>query len=197
MLTHLCISLLLFAVFVLPLQASENPGPLHLYVGAGWGTGDGSHDWDYSNQKISTTHYDQDIKDFKLGILFSPAVRLELAKTRVDMDVGTSRNDLSGMDLNLFFSIGSKAVRPYLMIGLGSYDYDDTASLVKGDDELSGTAVNIGVGILAPLAEHVELEIGYQEKRIEWQEMDSVTNDARLNLSTRMNYFNTGLRIIF
>ncbi|PHS65251.1 MAG: hypothetical protein COB09_05650 [Thalassobium sp.] len=188
---------LIFAAGLLPLAAVASDDPVRLYLGMGWGTGDGSHDWEYSNQKISTTHYDQDIKDFKLGIMFSPAVRLEFARTQVDMDVDTSRNDLSGMDLNLFFSVGNKPVRPYLTVGLGSYDYDDTASLVAGDDDLSGTAVNIGVGIFAPLSEHVELDIGYQEKRIEWQEMGSVTNDERLNVSTRMNYFNTGLRIIF
>lgn len=168
------------------------------YVGVGVGSGgSGEREITVNDSAIFKSDYDTSLADLKLGAEFRSGHRFELAFTGIDLEYADGTEDeLSGLDFDWYFAFGEKRVKPYLMVGLGLYTFENTAYFLADNEDLRGVAFNLGGGIFIEVAEPFEVELGYKFKGIGWQKVEDTDGDT-LELSESMGNLYLGARLKF
>ena len=167
------------------------------YVGVGGGSGSGEQEVTINETMATKAEYDTSIRDFKLGAEFKTGNRLELSFTGIDLEGDSGgKDEFSGLDFDWYFAFGEKRVKPYLMVGLGLYTYEDTAAFFEDNEDLTGVAFNLGGGIFIEVAEPFEVELGYKFKGIGWKKMVDTDGDT-LEISESMGNLYLGARLKF
>ena len=147
----------------------------HIYVGLGLATGSGSEEYESGYRSIEHD-VDQNQTDIIVGYQFPSQKRIEFSLTTIDLDVGSEKTEAeySGFDVDWHFpfKLQHNVVQPYVGVGLGLYEYEDTDQLFDNGGNLDGVAVNLMAGMYIPINEQVELEIAYKIKSIAWQTIE-------------------------
>lgn len=161
----------------------------HIYVGLGFSTGSGSEE--YESENITTDYdIDQNQTDIIVGYQFPSEKRIEFSLTTIDLDVGSENieSEYSGFDVDWHFpfKLQHNMVQPYLGVGFGLYEYEDTARLFEKGENLDGIAINLMAGLFIPVNAQIELDIAFKNKTITWQtvEMNTRKIDTRSSLSS-------------
>jgi opacity protein-like surface antigen len=170
-----------------------------LYLGLGVAFGSGSEEYE-SNGYSMTTDLDQDQADLKLGYVFPSQKRIEISFNSVDVeaeDNSDSKAEYSGFDIDWHFpfQLESNTVQPYLGVGFGFYDYEDTGEFIDDGDDLSGIAFNLMGGLLIPVNENIEFDIAYKIKSIAWQSV--MVESVEVDTSTMLTSLALGVRFKF
>jgi|TARA_R110001592_G_scaffold320584_1_gene598556 opacity protein-like surface antigen len=164
----------IFAKSLLPLMVASSSSVMagQFYIGAGMAGLAGSGEEEYTQGSSSRTYdYSYSNASIRLGYQWSYANRLELSIGSIDVEYDENYEDetYSGFDVDYYFVWG-ESIKPYLMVGLGSYTFEDSAQYFSDNDDLSGLAFNFGGGVIWQFHEHLDVELGYKFKSISWQD---------------------------
>jgi hypothetical protein len=150
----------------------------HIYLGFGFSTGSGTIEAE-SRGMMTDTDVDQDQTRLIIGYQFRSQKRVQLSFTSIDLETKSSggETEYSGVDIDWHFPFLKDAtVQPYLGVGFGLYEYEDTGELFYNNGDLEGVAFNVMAGLLIPVNEHIEFEVAYQVKVISWQTIEYQNN---------------------
>ncbi len=144
-----------------------------LYIGAGIGVGAGQETLELSSGTTSTIDYDATSSSVKVGYIFESENRIEVSSISIDADAATSTATFSGSDVDWIFTAepqqsGEVEMKPFLILGLGSYEYKD---FLINQETLKGVSVNYGLGAYITVTENVEFEAAFKAKAIAWQQI--------------------------
>ena len=147
------------------------------YIGAGAELA-GSGEEEYTVGSLSATvDYDYTAQSIRLGYQQDNNNRFEVSLNNIDIEYtdGGDEETYTGLDLDYYFVWGEK-VKPYLMLGLGFYNYEDTAQYFVDDEDLSGVAFNLAGGVIWQFYEHMDVQVGYKVKAISWADATDGVN---------------------
>ncbi len=168
---------------------------MYIAVNVMSGSGEYKREYTYSGN-IYTTDISGSTTSLSLGYVFDSNNRFEISSATFTVD---ELEDLTieGIDFNWIWTMGSKEVqsgnmRPYLLFGFGSYTISDDYY----DDTIDAIGVNLGLGIMYPVGDALEIDLGYHIKSIGWDVTDSsgdsVATDtftiSGLNISLRLKF---------
>jgi len=182
------------------LTASMAVNAIETYVGIGGTTGSGTYGATaaISNFTVSaSTSYDSSSVPVKIGRILANNNRLEVSYQSISASSGgLSTETISGgnIDYKLFTkdtSLGK--FTPYGLIGMGLYEWENTAQYFVGNDNLFGVSWNVGVGGVYGMNENIEIEVTAQYKQIFWQDIKvgsvTITSDnSGTELYLGLNY---------
>lgn len=157
------------------------------YIGLGLSSGSAEEEFTASGFGSSTWDADHSQTQFILGFETSHDRRFEVSgnSVKLDGDDGT-KEKYTGFDLDWYYTFGSQSIKPFFGLGLGFYNYEDSAEFTIENEDISGIAVNFSGGVLLPVHENVEIELAYKYKNISWQDLDVgfTTVEASTSLSS-------------
>ncbi|WP_221793211.1 outer membrane beta-barrel protein [Oceanobacter mangrovi] len=162
---------LLSALVLVSASLSAQAGQFYIGAGTAGLIGSGEEEWSMGSNSMS---YDYDYSETSLsfGYKFNNNQRLQVSYNSIDIDydAGFDNSTYSGFDFDYYFAFGSSDWKPFLMAGLGSYVYEDTAEYYVDDEDLSGLSLNLGAGVIWQPIKHVDLELAYKYRSIQWQD---------------------------
>lgn len=184
---------------------AESPKPTNelfsknsFYIGLGKISGSGDEEFSFDS---SSESYDMDISatPIKFGIIL-PNGRFEISYTEIDAEFKDDFPDetFSGFDLDYLFMFSKEQkLSPYILVGLGFYNYEGLQVSYSGETEdLDGIAFNLGAGLTYSLSKNIEIEAGYNYKYISWDEIDVGSYD-NVEISEDMTGLYLGINIGF
>jgi len=192
------IAALSLAVFSMTVSATE--GDSKWYVGIGGTTGSGTLTATAAVANFTASasaDYDTSSIPVKLGIVLENDNRFELSYQSIkatDSSLGTETISGVNVDYKLFIEEPKiKSFAPYVVGGLGLYEWENTAQYFVGDDNLHGLSWNIGAGGVYGIDNNIELEATAQYKKINWQDIrvgaiNIVSDNSGTELYLGINY---------
>ncbi|NVK36296.1 MAG: outer membrane beta-barrel protein [Gammaproteobacteria bacterium] len=158
----------------------------HLYVGLGLATGSGD---EYYENSYTETEYDldQNQTEIKIGYQFPSQKRIEFSLTTIEAEVSNVDVEYSGMDVDWYFpfQLRDSKIQPFLGVGFGFYEYEDTSDLFQNGDNLDGIAINLMGGLFIPASDRLEFELAYKNKTITWKTVEF--NGQEIDSGVRLN----------
>ncbi|WP_396588670.1 hypothetical protein [Bermanella sp. R86510] len=172
------------------------PAHAGFYFGIGGSGGSVTETYEGPSTIEDEYEYDQTQGDIKLGLLFESETRMEVSfnAITVEDDFG-GEAEYSGIDFDWYFPFGSHNIKPYLGLGFGLYEYEDTAVLFTDGENLGGISINFLAGVMIPFNESVELSLGYEAKGIGWETMQA--NGQEVEASSSVSSVGFGLLFKF
>jgi len=182
-------------------NALAESGDSRVYLGLGGTTGSGEYSATASISGFSATasvDYDSSSIPVKIGYVMEDNDRLELSYESITADAGgLTTETVSGGNLDWKFMLGQKPqlgeITPYGVLGIGLYEWENTAQYFTDNENLKGVSWNVGAGGLYGLADNLELEGLLQYKQINWQDIKvsgvTVSSDSsQVELYAGLNY---------
>lgn len=172
-----------------------------VYLGVGGTTGSGEYSATASISGFSATasvDYDSSSIPIKIGFIMEDNDRLELSYESIKAKASDLTTEtVSGGNLDWKFMGGQKTsvgeLTPYGVVGIGLYEWENTAQYFTDNENLKGVSWNVGAGGLYGLADDLELEALLQYKQINWQDVKvsgvTVESDSsHVELYAGLNY---------
>lgn len=177
--------------------ASEDAGKWYLGVGTFNGSGthsvtrtNGYSDYDLSVDVSSTP--------VSIGFINENNNRFELSLFSMDADFSTGEKEtISGYDINANITLDSMQsgnLLPYINVGFGLYNWDNSGSDFVGGKDLKGVGFNLDLGLFYSIQKNIELEVAYQTKNVSWQEIQYTNYNATLSDSINGLYLGLNLK---
>ena len=131
--------------------------------------------------------YDASSVPVTIGYVDKRNNRLKLSYSKIDVDWDDGDSDsATGFDFNYDFtleSIKSESLLPYIGIGIGFYNADNTAQYYVDGEDLKGVSSNLSLGLLYSINSNVEIEAAYSIKHIKWQDTSVYSGSTRIDVS--------------
>lgn len=177
-----------------------NAADKDFYVGVGFGSGSGEYTYSDSTGTTEVYTTDYTITDIKIGSIYKNNNRIEVSYNSVDVTVdGLTDKTLTGLDVDFIWTMDLNnkdgVFLPFLSLGIGSYTWNNTSSLLVSGEDIKGVALNYGIGAYINVASDVDIEIAYKSKTISWQELTLGANT--LSLDDSISLFYLGARYNF
>lgn len=135
-----------------------------------------------------------------LGYRFTSNNRFQISRTSIGVSYEVGANEeFNGTDFDWQFVYGEDKIMPYWGFGLGLYTYEDTASPITDNEDLSGISFQLLGGMKLDVNEHVEMDVSYRVKSIAWEGVDVSNGFATdtLSLSHTSSALNFGVAVKF
>lgn len=135
-----------------------------------------------------------------LGYRFESNNRVQLSKTKINVDYESGlNNDLSGTDLDWHIVYGDDGIQPYWGFGFGIYTLEDSSDFFVNGNDVQGRSFQVLTGMKFDVSNHLEFDLSYRIKNIDWQEMVFVNEDGieKVRLSHVFGNLNIGAAIKF
>lgn len=173
------------------------------YMGLGSGGGQGNHyiheTTNAGVETITTTSFDATMASVKFGYSTKKNNRIELVILDIDAKRSSTVTDsIQGVDLNweFVFDLKDISVSPFILLGLGSYTWQDSTAKGFGA-ELEGGSFNFGFGGLYKMGTDFELEFAYQAKVIGWEDYILASSTSLFSEAHGMSFLYLGLNYHF
>ena len=168
----------------------------YLYIGFGLSAGSSTLESETSGNTYESD-MDHDQTEFKIGYQFSSQKRIEISITNIDLEREDDnfKSEYSGFDVDWHFPFEAESIQPFVGVGFGLYEYEDTGHLFFNDEDLEGVAINLMAGIFIPVTEKVEIELAYKHKTIAWQSV--VVETSKVDLTTSLNSLALSAKVKF
>mgnify|MGYP000249861646 FL=1 len=160
------------------MTVSATEGDSKWYVGVGGTTGAGTYSATAAIANFSASasvDYDSSSVPIKIGLIMDNSNRLELSYQSIkESDSSLEAETVSGVNLDYKLLIEEPKVgsfTPYGVVGLGLYEWENTAQYFVGDENLEGIQWGAGVGGVYGVDNSLELETSLQYKKINWQDV--------------------------
>ncbi len=169
-------------------------------IGASFGTGSGKTE--VTGHENANINFDSTTTIFTLGYTLSDTQRIILSHETIKQELegytlfNMKEPDNTGINLDFQYLLPAGQVKPYALIGLGSYKFDGSGSGSSDGSELSGLSFNYGIGLLFELSKNVELETSYRGKIINWQDIE-YSGGQKSEMSTNVSHVTLGLNVLF
>ena len=143
-----------------------------VYLAAEYGQGSGSEIIEIEDYRWKGDT-DVDHKRLTLGFLSHSDNRFEISYVQQDLGFESPLDDetLSGFSLDGVITVTDYRVRPFIRLGLGYMTYEGTGDYIEGDHDLNGFAFNFGAGLLFEVLPQLELDIGYHDTTLYWEDL--------------------------
>ena len=136
--------------------------------------------------------------NFKLGYgvreLYSVAIDLEYLKNESKIFSTGSQNDGDKFSLNLelvkAFDLTSYLI-PFVKAGFGA-GYLEVDRVI--DDKISFGSFNLGTGVLIPISDSFDFELGYKFKSLSYEGLDLITTKVVHTSKSNSPYFGFNVR---
>lgn len=135
-----------------------------------------------------------------LGYRFESNNRVQLSRSAINVNYESGFNsELTGTDLEWHIAYGDEGIQPYWGFGLGVYTLEDTADIFVNGNDVQGRSFQVLTGLKFDVSQHLELDLSYRVKNINWQEMIFVNQDGaeKVKLSHVFGNLNVGAVIKF
>lgn len=174
-----------------------------IYMGAS--AGYTSESYEKSEKTLITnpdTTGDSPSAKFKIGYGDRDAYAIEFSFDYIDNKMSVfSQNDSTKYGMNVEFVKGFNLdtfVQPFFKAGFGA-GFLDTA--YENDKTINYGTFNLGAGLLIPISEHFDLELGYDYKYVSYERIEvtdsSNTVTDRYTLKSHINTIYTGFNVRF
>lgn len=135
-----------------------------------------------------------------LGYRFESNNRVQLSRSTVNVNYESGfDSELTGTDLEWHIVYGDEGIQPYWGFGLGVYTLEDTADIFVNGNDVQGRSFQVLTGLKFDVSKHLELDLSYRVKNINWQEMVFVNQEGieKVRLSHIFGNLNVGAAIKF
>jgi hypothetical protein len=135
-----------------------------------------------------------------LGYRFESNNRIQLSRSKINLDYESGlNNDLLGTDLDWHIVYGDDGIQPYWGFGFGVYTLENSSDIFVNGNDLQGRSFQVLTGLKFDLTKHIELDLSYRIKNIDWQEMVLVSGSSieKVKLSHTFGNLNIGAAIKF
>jgi hypothetical protein len=185
-------SLILVGLLISSISTMANDNSGKYYYGIGMASGSGTF-----TESMSEYSYDSSSMPIKFGMMLRNNNRFELSYEKEKYKLADVDHKVSGWNLDWNFVYPrykiADAVTPYWTLGLGVYTYEDTAKFIAKNEDLTGAALNIGIGGLYDINKNIELETSYKFKGISWEDYNEKGSDIRMTAASVGSLFYLGL----
>jgi hypothetical protein len=166
-------SLILVGLLIGSISAIANDNSSKYYLGMGMVSGSGTLEMG----RAEGQSYDSSSMPIKFGMMLDNDNRFEFSYEKEKHKFTGTDNKVSGLNFDWNYTYPkykiADAVTPYWTLGLGVYTYEDTAKFIAKNEDLTGAALNIGIGGLYDINKNIELEASYKFKVIVWEKYTS------------------------